>query len=241
MEVTSESLSGVNPVGSADPAGTLVPLSIDAAIIFFEMLDGPCFRRQSKLLDEIKVIKGGAAWTWRDGHGGGDALDLISRASAFDRAWWAEKINEILKTLPAEDIAELMPRTAAQEAEDRRFPVHALTPILRDVVCDLADVHGVPAEFIAAFALAITGAAAGKGIALTTWRGMKVYPNLYVLAGLESGFGKSVVTKPLLAPFISYERELQAEHARECPKIEAELALIHKQIAKLTNAKAHDQ
>jgi hypothetical protein len=47
---------------------------------------------------------------------------------------------------------------------------------------------------------------------------------------MRSGLGKSTVMKPICAPFLAYERELQAKHATRRPEIEAELAVIRKRI-----------
>jgi len=212
------------------------PLSISAAVGLLGEFEPDRYEYYYKrMIGKLIVGADDGSWTYMDGTPGGDALDLLTRFGSFSRAEWIEKINIFLDGSSPEEREFFKPLPPSAAEEDTSFPIDALPPTLRRVCSELSEVHGVPAQFVAAFAMAITGGAAGKGIAAKTWRGMIVYPNIYVLAGMDSGFGKSAVTKPLLAPFLAYERTLQAEHALELPKIEGELALIQKQIAKLLN------
>jgi hypothetical protein len=118
-------------------------------------------------------------------------------------------------------------------SDDNAFPVDALPPLLRDLCRGLADLHGVPVQFPAALAIAVVGGAAGKGLQVDTWRGLKTFPNVYVLAGVLSGLAKSTVGTPIFEPLAACEIKHQQEHAEELPMIEAELMLVQKQIAAL--------
>jgi hypothetical protein len=88
-------------------------------------------------------------------------------------------------------------------------------------------------EFPAALAIAAIGGAAGRGLQVDTWRGLKTFPNVYVLAGVLSGLAKSTVGTPIFAPLAGCETKHQQEHAKALPRIEAELALVQRQIAAL--------
>ncbi len=72
------------------------------------------------------------------------------------------------------------------------FPIHALPPVLREMVCSVADGHGLPVVMPAAIALAMVSAALGKGLRIASGRGRKTMGNLFVLLSAASGSGKSV-------------------------------------------------
>ena len=81
--------------------------------------------------------------------------------------------------------------------------------------------------------MTVVGAAVGRGLRLKTVRGLSTYANLYVLVGMPSGWGKSTVMKPLFAPFLKYERQLQAQHATRLPEIEAKQTITQRKIARI--------
>lgn len=72
------------------------------------------------------------------------------------------------------------------------FPILALPPVLREMVCSVADGHGLPVVMPAAIALAMVSAALGKGLRIASGRGRKTMGNLFVLLSAASGSGKSV-------------------------------------------------
>ena len=118
-------------------------------------------------------------------------------------------------------------------ADDDPFPVNALPSVIRELCCGLADLHGVPVAFPAALAIGVIGGAVGKGLQVDTWRGLKTFPNVYVLAGVLSGVAKSTVGTPIFAPLAQCEIKCQQQHAQELPMIKSELILIQKQIGEL--------
>src|SRR5438046_1825100 len=121
----------------------------------------------------------------------------------------------------------------SSDPEADAFPVNALPPLLRELCSGLADLHGVPVQFPAALAIAVIAGAVGKGLQVDTWRGLKTFPNVYVLAGVLSGLAKSTVGTPIFAPLAECEAKHQKEHAAELPKIEAELIMVQKQLTAL--------
>ncbi len=216
------------------------PVSITGAISLVEIFDDalPTPGRVNRF-NMVEISSDNTSW-WiaAEPDIGGGPLDLLQRFGAwFSREQWIKEANDFLGRLSVEDRQHYLIGQTEGLFQDSGFPADALPQPIREMSDELASIHGVPVELIAAYALAVTGAAVGKGIALKTWRGLSVYGNIYVLVALESGFGKSVVTKPLLAPFIAFERQLQSEHASQLPRIDAELAMIQQQIACLLRNK----
>jgi hypothetical protein len=119
------------------------------------------------------------------------------------------------------------------DSNENLFPVDALPPVIRELCRRLADLHGVPVAFPAALAIAVLGGAVGKGLQVDTWRGLKTFPNVYVLTGVLSGLAKSTVGTPIFAPLAQCETKHQQQHAKALPMIESELMLVQKQIAAL--------
>ena len=120
------------------------------------------------------------------------------------------------------------------------FPVEALPPIVRDLCQGLSELHGVPVQFPAALAIASVGGTVGKGLKVETWRTLSTFPNVYVLAGVLSGLAKSTVGTPIFEPLSECEIKQQQTHAGNLPRIEAELAVVQKQIAALMRLSGQD-
>lgn len=219
-------------VANEPPQDELVPaIGMEAAMAFFESVAPDEFNRQKRRIGHLQMASDDKSWYHIDGTLGGDPFDFLARfGSSRTRAEWIETVKSTFKQLAPEDREVLEPGAAAIEADDS-FPLSALPSVLRELSHDLAELHGVPVQFPASVAIAVTGAAVGRGLRLKTWRGMTAYPNLYVLIGMLSGLGKSSVMKPVFAPLFSYERRLEAEHASRLPRIEAELAIVQKEIA----------
>lgn len=83
------------------------------------------------------------------------------------------------------------------------FPIHALNPLMRDIVKETARVHQIPIELPAMAAIATVSGALGKAFILTdAVNGKESYGNLYTVIAAPKSTGKgaaSIITKPLLA------------------------------------------
>jgi hypothetical protein len=103
------------------------------------------------------------------------------------------------------------------------FPINVLPPILRRMVEEVADVATVPHALPACEALGIVSAALGSGVAIPSDRERKTFGNLYLTPAAESGSGKSVTFKSLMAPVYEYQDELRVNvQATHC-QLKAEL------------------
>jgi hypothetical protein len=91
------------------------------------------------------------------------------------------------------------------------FPTRALPPPLRDVVKAVSELHRVPESLAACCALAVTSAAIGKGLKVSSIPGMSAPANLYLMVGARSGTGKSVVFETLTKPIKDCEKRLTDE------------------------------
>src|ERR1035441_6738096 len=97
--------------------------------------------------------------------------------------------------------------------EDDRgsLPTQALPPAVRDVVKAVSETHRVPESLAACCALAVTSAAIGKGLKVSSIPGMSAPANLYLMVGARSGTGKSVVFETLTKPIKDCEKRLTDE------------------------------
>jgi Protein of unknown function (DUF3987) len=223
----------MTPEIEADAEPEPIVLGIHAAVSLFDAIDPVTFAKKKLQLERLVVSADDRSWAWSDGTPGGDALDLLERFGSLPRDEWIQRINAILRELPPDQQQVFTPGALTSTDQEESFPVDALPTVLKDLSQSLAEVHGVPPEFPATVAMTVAGAAVGRGLRLKTVRSMTTYANLYVLVGMRSGLGKSTVMKPICAPFLTYEGHLQAEHAKRLPEIEAELAMVRKEIAKI--------
>ena len=94
--------------------------------------------------------------------------------------------------------------------EDDRgsFPTQALPPTVRDVVEAVSETHRVPESLAACCALAVTSAAIGKGLKVSSIPGKTTPANLYILVGVQSGGGKSLVFDEMTKPLMECQRQL---------------------------------
>jgi len=230
-DVSNDSIQGDSD--SKSQLETFPAIGMAAAMSILENRASDEYKRQRRNIDCLEIAPDDKSWNYMNETLGGDPFDFLARFGySRTRGEWIKEVETLLENLPPEDREKLKPGAWAVD-EDETFPLDALPPVLRDLSHGLAELHGVPAQFPAAVAIAVTGAAAGRGIRLKTCRGMTTYPNLYVLIGMLSGSGKSTVMKPIFAPLFSYERKLKAEHASGLPRIEAELALVQKEIGNI--------
>lgn len=103
------------------------------------------------------------------------------------------------------------------------FPINVLPPIVRQMVEEVADVATVPHALPACAALGIISSALGAGLAIPSDRERKTFGNLYLAPAAESGSGKSVAFKHLMAPVYEYQEELRAKAEAARYRLKAEL------------------
>jgi hypothetical protein len=94
---------------------------------------------------------------------------------------------------------------------------------MREMSKETGKVALVSVALPACAALATVSASLGRGLAIPSDCKPKTYGNLYIVAGAESGSGKSLVFHEVLAPVVTYEGALQAEAKAARPKLEADL------------------
>src|SRR5690606_1928830 len=82
------------------------------------------------------------------------------------------------------------------------FPIDALSPVIRDIAQDAADVYRSDVAMAAIAALAIHAGAMGKQYRLkNAVNGLESYGNLYVAISAPRGAGKSCISVVLAVPF----------------------------------------
>ena len=214
----------------SEPVQLMTPVGISGALALFETIKSDLYERQKRKLQGIVISDDDSSWTYSDGTPGGDALDLLERFGYLERSEWVREINEILEGCSTEQRESFKPNAQPISDEDDSFPLDVLPSSLRDLCERLGKLNGVPVQFPAALAIATMGAAAGKGVKIKTFRDLSTYPNIYVLAGVLSGVAKSTVGKPIFEPMFLYQAEKRKQHAAELPKLQAQLALVQKEI-----------
>jgi hypothetical protein len=103
------------------------------------------------------------------------------------------------------------------------FPTDVLPPILRQMVEEVADVGTVPHALPACQALGIVSAALGSGLAIPSDRERHTFGNLYLTPAAESGSGKSVTFKIMMAPVYDFQDELRTNAQASHSQLKAEL------------------
>ena len=79
-----------------------------------------------------------------------------------------------------------------------------MTPVLGDIVKEVARVTQTPEAMAGPLALGIVSASIGKGLSIRGNAGRITPSNIYVLLGAKSGTGKSECSKIIFKPFIYY-------------------------------------
>jgi hypothetical protein len=134
--------------------------------------------------------------------------------------------------------AEPVPTDAAMpDLEPGPFPIHALNPVMRAMVENVAEVHRVPVELPAMCAVAIVSGALGNAFTLTrAVNGKDCHGNLYVIPALAKSAGKGGVVAVLVRPLLDASAELEAEFKKnELPKLKTEKAILEKRVTVLVN------
>jgi hypothetical protein len=126
---------------------------------------------------------------------------------------------------------------ATPNLEPGKFPIHALNPVMRAMVENVADVHRVPVELPAMCAVAIVSGALGNAFMLTrAVNGKDCHGNLYVIPALPKSAGKGSVVGVLVRPLLDASAELEADFKKnELPKLKTEKAILEKRVNVLVN------
>ena len=105
---------------------------------------------------------------------------------------------------PFEDVVSFKKEEMSHEEAppSTPFPIHALDPIMRAIVEEVARVHQIPIELPAMAAIATVSGALGKSFTLTdAVNGKESHGNVYIIVAAPKSTGKggaASITKPLL-------------------------------------------
>ena len=105
------------------------------------------------------------------------------------------------------------------------FPIDALSPVMRQIAIEHAEVHKIPVCMTAMTALAVGSGAMGKTFNLThAVNGKSSFPNIMVVIAAERGVGKGVcsqIAKPLWDASCQLAEEFKVEQAKRRAKVES--------------------
>lgn len=114
-----------------------------------------------------------------------------------------------------------------------QFPIRALPPKMRQIVEETANVALVSVGLPACAALASISASLGRGLAMQSDVDRETYGNLYIVAGADSGSGKSVTFKTILAPVFECQAALRKKARDARPGANAELFHLQRALSKV--------
>lgn len=123
------------------------------------------------------------------------------------------------------------------ELEPGGFPLHALSPAMRDMAEDLASVHRVPVQLPAMCAVGIVSGALGNAYTLTgAVDGKDCHGNLYIIPAAPKSSGKGSVANALVRPLLDASAELAAAFKQhQLPRLKADKAILEKRVGVLVN------
>jgi hypothetical protein len=127
--------------------------------------------------------------------------------------------------------------TDTLDLEPGQFPIHALNPVMRAMVENVADVHRVPVELPAMCAVGIVSGALGNAFTLTgAVNGKECHGNLYVIPAAPKSSGKGSVAGALVRPLLDASAELEADFKKnQLPGLKTEKAILEKRVNVLVN------
>jgi len=102
--------------------------------------------------------------------------------------------------------AGLLEPLACFEFDAPEFPTHCLPEPLDDIVTQFSKYNGAPVSINATVALTALSGCAGRRIIMTTLPGYHTRANLYTIAVLLSGLGKTITLRPWMTPIYDFER-----------------------------------
>jgi hypothetical protein len=120
------------------------------------------------------------------------------------------------------------------------FPVDALSPVQRDIVKSISEVHSLPYEMAGLAVLAVTGSLLGKGaILVDAVNDRRNYANLFVIIGAPKSTGKGALNQ-ITEPLFEFGRKLAEEHQFDtAPSLRAEKQVAEAKLAKLVRDSAN--
>ncbi len=158
------------------------------------------------------------------------AKDVRQWLTADDRAGtpWPDRGAKLREHLEANTEAvsapERQPPAPPPIPEYQPFPVHALPPVLREFVAEVAASVDCDPAFAALPALVVAGAAVGNALTVRTKRGYEQPPLLWLLCVGDSGTGKSPAFTPSANRAFGIDRQLKDEHRVAMQRYQADLA-----------------
>ena len=134
-------------------------------------------------------------------------------------------------------------QTAQPDLDPGDFPIHALSPAMREIAEELAQVHQVPVEMPAMVAVGILAGALGNKFTLAGAVNGKVsHGNLYVVVAAAKSSGKGSVSDMLARPLLQASAALEERYRNEeRPNLMAEKAVLTKRVTVLVNELASNK
>ncbi len=129
------------------------------------------------------------------------------------------------------------------DLEPGKFPLHALSPSLRAIAADLANVHRVPVQLPAMCAVGIVSGALGNAYTLTgAVDGKDCHGNLYIIPAAPKSSGKCSVANAIVRPLLEASAELEAAFKQhQLPGLKTDKAILEKRVGVLVNELATGQ
>ena len=133
--------------------------------------------------------------------------------------------------------------TTTLDLEAGKFPIHALNPVMRAMVENLAEVHRVPIELPAMCAVGVVSGALGNAFTLVgAVDGKESHGNLFVVVAAPKSSGKGSVASSLVQPLLDASGELEADFKENyLPRLRADKAILEKRalalVAELASGK----
>ena len=134
-------------------------------------------------------------------------------------------------------------QTAPPDLDPGLFPIHSLSPAMRTIVEELAEVHRVPVEMSAMVAVGVLAGALGNKFTLAgAVNGKLSHGNLYVVIGAAKSSGKGSISCALAAPLLKASAEMEKRYRNEeRPDLMAEKAVLTKRVTVLVNELASNR
>ena len=142
-------------------------------------------------------------------------------------------IKDAPKTASAASAASVAASSVSKTAAPRPFPIDSLPPVLLDIVETVADSLQVPDVLPACCALAAISAAIGSGLRIRTYGDRTLRGNIYVVAGVPSGSGKTEAFNAVLEPVFEHQRWLDEKAKQRRSLTEVDRFVMADQIKKL--------
>ena len=133
--------------------------------------------------------------------------------------------------------------SAVARLEPGEFPIHALSPAMRAIVEEVAEVHRVPVALPAMCAVGVVSGALGSAFTLVgAVNGKESYGNLYIIIAAPKSSGKGSVANVLVRPLLEASAELEADFKeRQLPSLKSEKAVLEKRITVIVNELASNK